>query len=56
MPLEKAEEKIIRRAMKKFGCSYEGKKQMAKALGISLATLYNKMNKFGLMKECTENE
>jgi PAS domain S-box-containing protein len=56
MPLEKVEERIIRRAIKKFGFSYEGKKQISEALGISLATLYNKINKYRLMKEDIENK
>ncbi len=38
-----AERKAIQRALKCFGNDLEGKKQAAEALGISLASLYNKM-------------
>jgi transcriptional regulator with PAS, ATPase and Fis domain len=46
MPLEKAEIMLIKNAIKKHGSSYEGKREAAKTLGISLATLYNKINKY----------
>jgi len=45
MPLDKLERKMIVRAIKKYGASVEGKKRAAKALNISLATLYNKLKK-----------
>ncbi|MHB8075511.1 sigma-54 interaction domain-containing protein [Desulfosporosinus fructosivorans] len=43
MPIEQMEKQMIRLAMKRYGDSVEGKKQAAKALRISLATLYNKL-------------
>lgn len=48
MPLAKHEMLIIKRAIKKYGMTYEGKKKISKALQISLATLYNKINKYRL--------
>lgn len=46
-PLEEAikevEQKEIRNALLKYGDTVEGKKRVAEALGISLATLYNKI-------------
>ncbi|WP_407310063.1 sigma 54-interacting transcriptional regulator [Desulfosporosinus sp. SB140] len=43
MPIEQMEKQMIRLALKRFGDSAEGKKQAAKTLKISLATLYNKL-------------
>ncbi|KJS47375.1 hypothetical protein [Desulfosporosinus sp. BICA1-9] len=43
MPIEQMEKQMIRLALKRFGDSAEGKKQAAKALKKSLATLYNKL-------------
>jgi transcriptional regulator with PAS, ATPase and Fis domain len=43
MPIEQMEKQMIRFALKRYGDSVEGKKQAAKALKISLATLYNKL-------------
>jgi len=43
MPIEQMEKKMIRLALECYGDSVEGKKQAAKALKISLATLYNKL-------------
>jgi len=45
IPLDEMEEKMIKRAIEKYGMSVEGKKRAAKALNISLATLYNKLKK-----------
>ncbi|MDE6960551.1 MAG: sigma 54-interacting transcriptional regulator, partial [Lachnospiraceae bacterium] len=42
-PLKDLEEQEIRRALELFGSGTEGKRQAAKALGISLATLYRKL-------------
>ena len=42
-PLNDLEEQEIRRALELFGSGTEGKRQAAKALGISLATLYRKL-------------
>lgn len=41
--LKELEEKEIRKALDLFGADTDGKKQAAKALGISLATLYRKL-------------
>ncbi|GAB6154977.1 sigma-54-dependent Fis family transcriptional regulator [Desulfosporosinus burensis] len=43
IPLEQMEKQLIRLALKEYGDTVEGKKQAAKALKISLATLYNKL-------------
>ncbi|WP_227761986.1 sigma-54 interaction domain-containing protein [Zhaonella formicivorans] len=51
MPLEEAEKLIIKNAIAQYGSSYESKKKIANALGISLATLYNKLQKYKLSKE-----
>lgn len=48
MPLAQVEERLIRLALKRFGTCVEGKRRAAQALGISLATLYNKLRKFNL--------
>lgn len=48
--LEKIEKKTILKAVKKYGGNTEDKKKIAKALGISLATLYRKMEKYGIKK------
>lgn len=41
------EEQKIQELLDKYGCTLEGKKQIAKILGISLRTLYRKINKMG---------
>ncbi|AEF94250.1 PAS modulated sigma54 specific transcriptional regulator, Fis family [Desulfotomaculum nigrificans CO-1-SRB] len=46
LPLDKVEQIMIQRALNKFGSSVEGKKEAAKFLNISLATLYNKIKKY----------
>ncbi len=46
MPIDKMEQLLLRQALTKFGYSVEGKKKAAKALNISLATLYNKLKKY----------
>lgn len=43
--INKAEKEYINKAIAKYGDSVEGKKKAAKALGISLATFYNKLNR-----------
>ena len=45
IPLHEMENQLIRKAIHIYGDSLEGKKQAAQALGISLATLYNKLKK-----------
>jgi transcriptional regulator with PAS, ATPase and Fis domain len=46
MPIDKMEQIMLRQALTKYGYSVEGKKRAAKALNISLATLYNKLKKY----------
>ncbi|MBO8165460.1 MAG: sigma 54-interacting transcriptional regulator [Brevibacillus sp.] len=43
--LEEAERRAIYAAIEQYGWHVEGKKKAAQALGISLATLYNKLNR-----------
>jgi len=42
------ERDALQRAIRQYGKSTEGKRMAAKALGISLATLYNKMRLYGI--------
>ena len=46
MPIDKMEQLLLRQALAKYGFSVEGKKRAARALNISLATLYNKLKKY----------
>lgn len=46
--LEDMEKEMIKRALKQFGNTVEGKRQAAVILNISLRTLYNKINKYKL--------
>ena len=41
--VRETESRVIRQAIQKYGDTKEGKKLAAQALGISLATLYNKL-------------
>lgn len=50
MPLEEVEKTLIVNALQKYGSSYKAKQQIAKLLGISLATLYNKILKYKLVE------
>lgn len=43
--INKVEKEYINKAIAKYGDNVEGKKKAAKALGISLATFYNKLSK-----------
>lgn len=43
IPIAEMEKKMIKRSLEKFGTSVQGKKLAAKALGISLASLYTKI-------------
>jgi PAS domain S-box-containing protein len=45
IPLHEMERSLIKHALQVYGDSMEGKRQAAKALGISLATLYNKLKR-----------
>lgn len=47
MPLDKMEQLMLKLALARYGETLEGKKQAAQALNISLATLYNKLKRFG---------
>jgi transcriptional regulator with PAS, ATPase and Fis domain len=48
VPLEELERKAIIQALSIFGQTTEGKKKAAKALGLGLATLYRRIQHFGL--------
>lgn len=48
MPLERMEEILLRSALKRHGFTLEGKKRAARALNISLATLYNKLKRYNI--------
>jgi PAS domain S-box-containing protein len=45
IPIDQMEQMMINKALMKFGKTVEGKKKAARALNISLATLYNKLKK-----------
>lgn len=45
-PLRVLERKTIEKALQHFGTTVNGKKQAACTLGISLATLYNKIRQY----------
>lgn len=47
-PLDHLERQMIMRAIEHYGTSWEGKRRAAKALNISLATLYNKLKKHNM--------
>ncbi len=46
IPIDKMEQILLRQALTKYGYSVEGKKKAARALNISLATLYNKLKRY----------
>lgn len=48
IPLDRMEEILLRSALNRYGLSLEGKKKAARALNISLATLYNKVKRYNL--------
>ncbi|NBK20047.1 sigma 54-interacting transcriptional regulator [Anaerotruncus sp. 1XD42-93] len=48
IPLKELERQEIRKALSLYGVSTSGKKQAASRLGISLATLYRKLEEYGL--------
>lgn len=45
LPIEQMEQILIKKALVKYGNTVEGKRKAARALNISLATLYNKLKK-----------
>lgn len=45
MNLDQLEQKVIRKAIEKYGDSKKGKEQAAEALGIGIATLYRKLER-----------
>ncbi len=47
IPLDRMEEMMLKLAITRYGESLEGKKKAARALNISLATLYNKLKRYG---------
>ncbi|GAW91935.1 sigma-54 interaction domain-containing protein [Calderihabitans maritimus] len=49
--LAELEKEAIRRALQQFGWSEDGKEKAAKALGISRATIYRKIQKYALTPE-----
>lgn len=46
MPLDQIERLMIEKALQKYGAGVEGKREAARQLNISLATLYNKIKKY----------
>ena len=46
MPFNEMEQILLKQALAKFGDTVDGKKRAAKALNISLATLYNKLKRY----------
>lgn len=48
LPLEEMEKRMIKKALEEYGTSVEGKRKASEALKISLATLYNKLKKYGI--------
>jgi PAS domain S-box-containing protein len=48
LALRTVEREMIRRALNRFGRSVRGKREASRYLNISLATLYNKIKKYGL--------
>jgi PAS domain S-box-containing protein len=51
LPLDEMERIMIARALRKYGTSVAGKKEAAKALNISLTTLYNKLRRGGHLRK-----
>lgn len=45
LPIDQMEQVLIKKALAKYGNTVEGKRRAARALNISLATLYNKLKK-----------
>ncbi|MGG4491089.1 sigma-54 interaction domain-containing protein [Metabacillus idriensis] len=51
LTLEAMEEKMILQSLKKHGDTLNGKKEAARELGINVATLYRKINKFDINRK-----
>jgi len=49
--LELLERRAIQRCLQRFGTTVEGKQKAAKELGIGIATLYRKMNRYAIKDE-----
>lgn len=49
--LETLEQNTIKKAMDRYGNTTDGKRKVAKVLGIILATLYRKLQKYGIREE-----
>ena len=47
--VDEVEKKLLEQGINSFGTTLEDRKKMAKAMGISIATLYNKLRKHGLL-------
>ena len=47
-PIKDVEARYIYKALSQYGDTLEGKQKAAKALGISLSSLYRKINKYNL--------
>ncbi len=48
LTIAKAEEYLIKNAIEKYGFDTKGKKEVAKTLGIGIATLYRKLEKYNI--------
>ncbi|VEF49564.1 transcriptional regulator [Bacillus freudenreichii] len=51
LTLSEMEEKMIKKALDKYGDTLDGKKKVAQTLGINIATLYRKINKFEINRK-----
>lgn len=47
--VDEVEKKLLEQGINTFGTTLEARKKMAKAMGVSIATLYNKMRKHALL-------
>ncbi len=47
--MEDVEKKVLQESLNEFGHTLDGRKQMAEALGVSIATLYNKLRRHSLV-------
>lgn len=51
LTISEMEETMIKKALEKYGGTLDGKKKAAEKLGINIATLYRKINKFDLNRK-----